>query len=332
MQTAPSAISDQSTVADSTAVELPPPAKASSFWEEWTEPLMFAAAFVELLLIAGLIHRAGTDGEATAFEQMLILTVSAFLWPAFIAEGTIAYLRRAPGVSRRRAAVRILMVWFLPPLRLGWIHPATNRIWLPWLGRQQPSKALAKVLDRRFGVPMLAFAFLILPVLALEMYQPNWAKHVPYFVLALDAAGATIWVAFAFELIVKASAAPSTLRYLKERWIDVAIVGLPTLEFVMTHWVDAAPIARLFRLSKVIRPDSLQAVTKAYRLRGLMMKGWQAFMLLESVSRLTGNSPAKQLIRLEARIADLEAELAEARADADELRSRFAPAVVVHED
>lgn len=299
------------------------PDTAAPTWLMRAEPCMFAAAFVELLLIAGVIHRAGS--AMTEQEQTLILTLSGLLWPAFIAEGLAAYLWRSPDVSRRRAAARVLLVWCLPPLRLGWIHPATNRLWLPGSGRQRPSKALAATLERRFGVPMLLFAFLILPVLALELYLPDRAKGVPYFAFALDAAGAIIWVAFALELIVKSSAAPSTLRYLKERWIDVAIVGLPTLEFILTAWVDAAPLARLFRLGKAIRPDQLQAVTKAYRLRGLMMKGWQAFLLLESVSRLTGNSPAKQLERLEARILELEDELAETRADAAALRAKLAP-------
>jgi len=296
-------------------------AKAPSFWEVWSEPLMFAAAFVDLLLIAGLIHRAGVDGGGTDFEQRLISLASAVLWPMFIVEGTVAFLRRSPAVSRRRAAWRVLLVWVFPPLRLAWIHPVTNAIWLPRLGRHRPGKPLAKVLDRLFNLPMLVFAFLILPVLAVETYQPNWAKELPYFVSALDAAVAGIWVAFAFELIVKASAAPNTLKYLKERWLDVIIVGLPTLEFVFTHWVDAAPLARLLRLGRIVRPDQLQALNKAYRLRGLMMKGWQAFLLLEGIARLTGNTPAKRLSTLDARIAELEEELVETRRTADALRT-----------
>jgi hypothetical protein len=146
----------------------------------------------------------------------------------------------------------------------------------------------------------------------------------PTFALALDLSIALIWVAFALEFVIKVQAAPSSPGYMKERWLDLAIVGLPTLEYVLTQWVDAAPLMRLLRLGRAIGPQQLGAMGRVYRLRGLMTKGWHAFLLLEGMARLTGNSPAKRLRKVEEQIAGLEEQIAELRTEADDLRKKMA--------
>jgi hypothetical protein len=284
---------------------------------------MFALAFAYLLTLAGLIHRAPQPG-VTPLELELMYGVLAVLWPAFVIEAGAAVIRRAPAVSRRTAVQRALLVVLIPPMRLGWVHPVTDRVWLPRLGWRRPGKDLLKVLDKSFGGPMLLFAFLILPVLGMEYVNLVKTDTSPTFALALDLSIAAIWVAFALEFVIKVQAAPSSLGYMKERWLDLAIVGLPTLEYVLTHWVDAAPLMRLLRLGRAIGPQQLGAMGKAYRLKGLMTKGWHAFMLLEGVARLTGNSPPKRLRRIEEQIAELEEQIADLRAEADDLRKRMA--------
>ena len=176
---------------------------------------------------------------------------------------------------------------------------------------------------------MLLFAFLILPVLGMEYVNLVKSDTSPTFALVLDLSIALIWVAFALEFVIKVQAAPSALGYMRDRWLDLAIVGLPTLEYVLTRWVDAAPLLRLLRLGRAVGPQQLGAMGKAYRLRGLMTKGWHAFMLLEGMARLTGNSPPKRLRKVEEQIAELEEQIAELRAEADDLRKRMAtqPAV-----
>lgn len=285
-------------------------------------PAMFALAFAYLALLAGLIHRAASSSVKDA-ELYILYEGLVALWPAFAVEAGFAFVRRCPEVSRGKAAARVLLVLACPPARMGWIHPATNRIWLPRVGWVPPGKPLLKALDKWFGVPMLLFAFLILPVLGLEYANIEAAKTTPGFALAADIGVAIIWIAFATEFIVKASASPNTLDYAKQRWLDAAIVLLPTLEFLLTRWVDAAPLARLLRLGRAVAPDQIAKMGKVYRLRGLMMKGWHAFLLLEGVARLTGNSPAKRLAAVEKQIADLEEQLVELRTEADELRKRI---------
>lgn len=285
-------------------------------------PVMFGLAFVFLLAVAGLIHRAH-EPQVTRVELELMAAFLAVLWPLFAAEATVGYARRAPTVSRGRAFVRALSVVAFPPMRMAWVHPATDSIWLPRLGWQPRGRALLKRLDKAFGGPMLVFAFLILPVLGLEYFRSDAVKELAWFAFALDASIALIWVAFATEFVLKFSAAPDRVAYLRERWLDVAIVGLPTLEVVLTHWADAAPLARLLRLGRVLAPDQLGQLGRAYRLRGLVTKGWHAFLVLEGVTRLTGNTAAKRLRRVEGQIADLEEQLAELRTQAEELRKQL---------
>lgn len=288
-------------------------------------PPAFVLAAVFLLAAAGFVHRADA-GVAGRLELDLMAAAVFATWPLLAAEAVYGGLHRSPAVPRSLARWRVLLVCVCPPARLGWVHPATNAIWLPRLGWQPPGRPLLKELDKRFGGPMLAAAFLILPVLALEQYQRDVVRRSPALTLALHVGAAAIWAAFAAELVVKASAARHTLGYCKERWLDVAIVVLPLAEFALTHWVNAAPVARLLRLGKALSAphQKVGAMNKVYRLRGLMMKAWQAFLLLEGVSRLTGFTPEKRLRKLEERIAAAEEALADLRAEAEGLRKRAA--------
>ncbi len=286
-------------------------------------PVMFALAFAYLLVLAGVVHRAPRP-DATPAELDLMFGAAAALWPVFVIEAGVAVVRRAPGVSRRAAVSRAVLVVLLPPMRMGWVHPATDRVWLPRLGWRRPGRDLLRSLDKAFGGPMLAFAFLILPVLGLEYVHLVRADDSPAFALARDVGVAVIWVAFALEFAVKVQAAPSALGYMRDRWLDLAIVALPMLEVALTRWVDAAPLLRLLRLGRALGPEQLGAMSRAYRMRGLLTKGWHAFLLLEGVARVTGDSPAKRLRTLEGQIAELEEQLAELRAQADELRKRIA--------
>jgi hypothetical protein len=97
------------------------------------------------------------------------------------------------------------------------------------------------------------------------------------------------------------------------------------LEFALHALADAAPLARLLRLSRAMAPEQLARMGQVYRLRGLLWKGWRAVLVLRVVARLTGNTPAKQLRRLEAEIAEAEAALTELRRQADELRKLVEP-------
>lgn len=291
-------------------------------WVKRLAPVMFGLAFAHLLALAGLIHRADERYHVTGFEKAIIYDTLIGLWPLFVIEAWVGFALRDRSRRAWPAAARAVAVCLFPPARLGLIHPVTGLIWLPRLGWERPGKALLARLDRGFGLPLLLFALLIVPILAIEYVWADTLKGQPTFALVLHACMALIWVAFAAEFILKMEASGKPFEYAQKKWLDAAIVLLPTLEFVLTAWADAAPVARLLRTTRAIAPDKLARMGQMYRLRGLLMKMWHAMLALELLARLIGDNPKKRLARLEAQIAAAEEELAALRAEAEAVRQR----------
>lgn len=287
-------------------------------------PVMFWLAFLHLLAFAGLIHRADERYHVTGFEKTLIYGVLFGLWPVLVLEVLVAFLLRDRTRRTWPMVLRVLAVCVFPPARMGLVHPATGMIWLPRLGWQKEGKELLTRLDKGFGLPLLLFALLIVPILAIEYVWAEQLKQTPTFALVLHGCMALIWVAFATEFILKLEASGKPLQYAQKKWLDAAIVLLPALEFVLTAWAEAAPIARLLRTTRAIAPDKLARMGQMYRLRGLLMKGWHAILALELLARLIGDNPKKRLARLEAEIASMEMELEAVKAEAAAVRARIA--------
>ena len=271
--------------------------------------VMFWLAFVDLLLIAGLVHRANYP-HATRGELAVMYFGHFIVWPAIVIETWIAFFIRDRGLRPRRPSLfRAALITIVPPMRMGMPCPFTGMMWLPTWGWNERGKALESHLDRVFHKPMLVFALLILPVLGFEFVRSEEVKANHWLALSLHIGVAIIWVAFAFEFIIKVSAVRRPFKYCKERWLDLAIVILPMLESILTAWADAAPLARLLRLSRAMAPEQLVRMGQIYRLRGLLIKGWRAVLVLRVVAKLTGNTEEKQLRKLESEIAEAEATL-----------------------
>lgn len=299
------------------------PRRQPTTGETWHAWIMFWLGFLFLLVFAGLIHRA-QEKEVSEIELRILRICVETLWPIIALEVVIGVLRRDRSRPRGPVLRQALLVLLLPPYRMGMTDPRTGMIWLPRLGWQMRGKELYKRLDRAFSGPMLIFAFLILPVLGMEYIQAEQVRTHPYLALALHVSIAVIWVAFALELILDTSVSPKPMAHLRDRWLDVAIVVLPMLEFILTRWVDAAPLARLLRLGRALSPEQISRMHQLYRLRGLIGKAWQAFMLLGGLGRLIGERPEKKLKRIEEQIASLEEEIVELRQQADELKQTLA--------
>jgi hypothetical protein len=284
---------------------------------------MFTLAFAHLLVVAGLIHRA-TSKSVTVVELDVMYAGLLALWPVFVAEAIWGIRHRDRAKPGRPVFLRAVLVALMPPWRMALADPRTGLIWVPRIGWQPPGKELFKRLEVAFGGPMLLFAFLILPILILEYLRGDIVRDTAALTLALDLGIAVVWVAFATEFVFKASAHPKPFGFAQERWLDVAIVVLPMLEFVLTKWVDAAPLARLLRAGRALSPEQLARMQRLYRLQGLATKAWQAVLLLGVVNRLLGNTPEKRLAQLEEKIADLEEQLKEAKEEAEELKAKIA--------
>lgn len=288
-------------------------------WADRLAPVFFWLAGFHLLAFAGLIHRA-VRWRVTGTEIDVILGVLLGLWPVFAIEAALAFLFRDRSRRRWPALVRVLAVILFPPARMGFVHPVVGKIWLPWIGWQLEGKGLLRRLDRAFGLPLLLFALLILPILGIEYIWAETVEESPAFEMVLNICMALIWVAFAAEFIIKLEASGQPLKYAREKWLDAAIVLLPTLEFALYWWTSASPLARLLRSTRAIAPDQLARMGRVYRLRGLLMKGWHALLALELFARIIGDNPKKRLARLEERIAVAKTELVEMEAEAEVVR------------
>ncbi|MCI0702100.1 MAG: hypothetical protein L0241_13535 [Planctomycetia bacterium] len=292
-------------------------------WDTLRARLMFVLAFVYLIGVAGLIHRAPSK-SVTQWELDAMYVGLVALWPIFAVEALWSLWRRDRSKRTKPVLLRAILVMFMPPWRLALTDSRTNLIWIPRLGWQSPGKELFKRLERAFGVPMLLFAFMILPILLLEYLRGDLVRDTHALTLALDIGIAVVWLAFATEFVLKASAHPKPFQFAQDRWLDVAIVVLPMLEFVLTRWVDIAPLARLLRAGRALSPEQIARMQRLYRLQGVATKAWHALLLLEGVRRLLGNTPEKRLAKLEEHIEDLEEQLKETRHEADEMRALIA--------
>jgi len=285
---------------------------------------MFWLAFLDLLLIAGMVHRANSPNVSTV-ELAIIFYGHFILWSLIALEAWVAVgLRNRVLRPLLPTAVRAFFITIAPPMRMGMPCPFTGKLWLPFWGWCDRGKPLEDRLEGGFHKPMLVFALLILPALGFEFIRADEVKANPPLALALQIGVGIIWVAFAFEFIIKVSAIRKPFVYSKERWLDLAIVLLPTLEFILTAWADAAPLARLMRLTRAMAPEQLARMGQIYRLRGLLMKGWRAVLVLRVVAKLTGNTLTKQLRTLEIQIAERELILSELRTQADVVRAKLA--------
>jgi len=285
--------------------------------------VMFWAAFAFLLLLAGAIHRA--DHVFVTHVELEVMSFGLLaLWPMIVFETWLAvFIRNREVRPLQSTVVRAIWITLVPPLRMGMPCPFTGRMWLPFWGWCDRGKPLEDRLDRAFHKPMLVFALLILPVLVFEFVRASEVRANPPLALALHISIAVIWVAFATEFVIKVSAVRKPFVYSKDRWLDLAIVLLPMLEFGLRMLADAAPLARLVRLTRAVAaPEQMARMGQVYRLRGLLMKGWRAVLVLRLVAKITGNTPQKQLQRLETQIADLEQVCADLRAQAEQLRKQ----------
>ncbi|MEM6981222.1 MAG: potassium channel protein, partial [Planctomycetota bacterium] len=164
------------------------------------------------------------------------------------------------------------------------------RLWLPGLGWQRANKRLHRRLSRWFSVPMIGIALLILPVLLIEFTLKDQVAKYAWLRFALHVSTGVIWLAFAAEFILMVSIAPRKWTYLKEHWVDLAIIALPIFSFLRT--------LRLVKATKLMKFGKLPQLVRAYRLRGTALRGFRAFVVLDVVQRFVRTDPEREIARL----------------------------------
>lgn len=272
---------------------------------------MFFFSLVYLAVASGVIHRIG-HGHFELFELQLIAWCLVAFWPAFALEAVLRFWLSRHQLTFWQRFWILLGVLVAPPIRLGLRSIADARqVWLPGLGCRVADRALRKRMERFFSLPMILIALLVLPVL---LFQFLWEEEVRahfWWAFALDLASSVIWMAFAIEFILMVSLTDKKVAYCFQNWMDMAVVLLPV--------VDALPILRLWQLTRVFQLNQLSRLGRVYRLRGLLMKAWRAFLLLEMISRLLGDYKERRRRKLRDLIAAREIELEELRQELAEI-------------
>ena len=125
------------------------------------------------------------------------------------------------------------------------------------------AEARAARAERRFEMPMLVAALLVIPVIAIEASSLG----DPWDTIA----GVTnwgIWFAFALEVVVMLALVPSRGRWLREHPLEVAIVVLtPPFAPALLQGIRGARLLRLLRLLPVLR--SARLARQVFSLEGL---------------------------------------------------------------
>jgi hypothetical protein len=277
---------------------------------------MFVLAVLFLVVLAGLIHRYPRL-ERTDPEAYLILGGLAVLWLAFLLEAALRFGLRDRRRPAWKAALASAACVLLPPLRLGCRgRERPNHIWLPGPGWREVNPRLRRDLERLFSVPMIFFALMVLPLLALEHYQADRVRAEPILAWWLDVGTSLIWLAFAVELILMAAVSDRPARYCFLHWLDVTIVLLPTVEML--------PLFRLLRLGRLLRLEQLLRWGRLARLQALLGHGWRAFLMLQVVQRLTRRPLERQLRQLQELLQAKEEEVADLRLEIKEVEERIA--------
>jgi hypothetical protein len=305
---------------------------------------MFIASVALLWFVAGELHFV----RLALFRPLLIACHFglAITWPLFLVE---AFLQLAARNPRWKAYFAFCLC---PPLRLAARDARTGtRIWLPRLGWVTVDERLRQRVEHSLNVPMIGIALMVIPVLALDYYQPDhhpvvahmqnalrmpapqqatvdsqqpWIAtmaHQPSVRLATRVGEALIWTAFALEFVVMISVVDRKLRYCLQHWIDILVIVLPLIGFL-----------RMLRVARLARLNQLGRFTRLYRLRGSVLRAQRGMIVASFLDRVIHRSPQKRLARLKESLAEKEHEADLLRSRINDLHSQIEAATGVTKD
>lgn len=172
------------------------------------------------------------------------------------------------------------------------------------LERWQNPEARARV-DHIFHVPMLVLAFLILPLLALELF----GNLSPIGEVLVEVGFWVVWLAFLAEFSIKISIAESKWRYVRHNWLDVMVILLPLL--------------RPLRVLRITRGLQMGRSLRLLSLRAVGQKAITAIIFLIAHYRALGKGAGGRKVGGESTAVD-QSELAHLREEVAALERRVA--------
>lgn len=269
-------------------------------------PVMFTAAVLFLLLMAGSLHLH----EREEYESLwLACNVGlAILHPLFFAEALWNVAVR----KTKRWKPQLASALF-PPLRLASRDAKTQSwIWMPVTGWHAVDEDLQERIERHFSIPMIAIALLMIPMLAAEYFWSDQIAADIRLAATVDTLTLAIWMAFTFEFIVMISVVERKFEYCRAHWIDIAVICLPLVAFL-----------RAGRLGRLLRLQQLSRTARVYRLRGLATRAWRGLLVLNLVDRVMRTRPEMHLRRLRRQLEIKEEEVRQLSATIAELEARL---------
>jgi len=170
--------------------------------------------------------------------------------------------------------------------------------------RWQNAEARARV-DHVFHLPMLVLAFLILPLLALELF----GDLGPLGEVLVEVGFWVIWLAFLAEFSIKISIAEGKWQYVRRNWLDVMVILLPLL-----RPLRVLRITRGLQMGRSLRLLSLRAVgQKAITAIIFLIAQYRALTKGTGPRKVSGQSTTadqSELARLQEKVASLERRVA----------------------
>lgn len=277
----------------------------------WLTVLWLALLGAGLHLLQDVISFDSETGagryDALAYRS---LTILAALTPLFLLE---VLLHRSSPATRSPGSFWTAL---FPPLRLGGRdHVDGGTLWLPVLGWVAASDELERRLERHLSIPMIVIALLVLPVMAVDFLGADQIRANPQLGLINELAGAFIWLAFAVEFLVMISIVREKPSFLRQHWLDLAIICLPVIAFL-----------RVFRVGRLLRLNQLTKVSRtarAFRFRTVLLRFWRALLVLQVIDRLVHRDDERRLARLERLLREKECEVVALRAEVDTVRARL---------
>ncbi len=292
-------------------VDIPRVAEISVLSELTGDSALGDAIDIDTGAMAELIQQRSLVKLTDPFGKMVQLALIA-LWPLFWLEYLVSFWNCDRSRVTTGGGYLRLLACVVPPVRMTAPSPAhQGQVWLPWIGWQYPGKALLIRLERAFGMPMLAIAMLILPVLLIEYGLRSLVEEHEWLRLALHISTGFIWCAFTIEFLILFSVTDKRLAYIKSHWIDLVIILLPLISFLRSF--------RVLKLTKLSKVQKIAKMGRVFRVRGVLMKALRAIMLLGFANRLLRITPEKHLKKLKEQYVELEEDLRELKVEINKL-------------
>ncbi|WKN42129.1 hypothetical protein [Tunicatimonas pelagia] len=253
---------------------------------------MFYLAVLSLLLIGALIIAYTEETPSRSLLAWLSWLGGAlgFIYFLFVVDVLLLFYksRQDRVIMNKPEKRRRLLTLLFPPLRIGSRDITEGQYsWMPGWRWCKVNEGLFIELKKRFVLPMIGIAVLIIPVLIIEWKLLDEVQTTfPQLKinLILEAVQTFIWCAFTFEFILMISISRRKMNYVKKNWIDLLIILLPFISFLRT-----------LRISQIAR---LKYATRSFKLRGVVTKARQGLIFVDFVQRIFRLRPENEVRRL----------------------------------